>query len=178
MKNLIVYYSYTSNNQLLATYLQEQLKCDILRIEERKKRTVFTIFFDRLFGRKPTIKGYNVHLSGYDHVILIAPVWIGRIASPLKSFLVKERDNIRSYSFISLCGGVEKQREKLVDELTKLIKRKPGAVEELWIADLLSDDERNIPKNTTEYRVSRNDLELFRSKIEEFIEASGIVAYH
>lgn len=43
MKTLVVYFSYTNNNLNLAQRLQKLLGCDLLKIEELRKRTDLTV---------------------------------------------------------------------------------------------------------------------------------------
>jgi hypothetical protein len=46
-----------------------------------------TILSDLLFGRCPRIQPIQRAFREYDHVILMSPVWGGRIAAPLRTFL-------------------------------------------------------------------------------------------
>ena len=46
MKTLIVYYSFTQNNEALARMLQTRLDCEMLKIETVKRRSTFSIFLD------------------------------------------------------------------------------------------------------------------------------------
>src|SRR5690242_18711852 len=103
MKTLIVSYSFSGNNDLLTTHLQQRLSADLFRLSEWNKRTRLTIFLDILFNRTPEIKEFYHAKDVYEHHILIGPVWGGRIASPLKTFLLKERSKIGRYSFVSVC---------------------------------------------------------------------------
>lgn len=169
MKTLIVYYSYTRNNELLAYELQKRLGCDILKIEESKARTGLTIALDLLFNRNPKLKDHNLSLKDYSNFIFIAPVWASKIASPLRSFLSKEKKYIRSYSFISLCGGIKGQVEKLEKEIERIVGVKANQIKELWINDLLSEDKRDTIKYTSGYRVKPEDVKKFGFKIEEFL---------
>ncbi|ELR71899.1 hypothetical protein C900_02138 [Fulvivirga imtechensis AK7] len=178
MKTLIIYYSFTSNNELLARDIQEKLDCDMARIEEEKKRTGFTIFMDIFFKRKPRIKQLHVFLNDYDNFIFIAPIWAGKIASPLRSFLVLEKDNISRYSFITICGGVPGQKEKITGELTKLVRKSPQNVTELWINDLLPKEKKDTVKYTTAYRIKQADLDAFNHEVYEFLKESEALEYH
>ena len=178
MKTLIVYYSFTNNNDLLARDIQEKLACDMVKIEEEKKRSGFTIFMDILFKRKPKIKQLHVFINDYDNFIFIAPIWAGRIASPLRSFLLMERANIDHYSFITVCGGMPGQKEKITSELTKLVQKAPQNVTELWINDLLPKDKKDTVKYTTAYRLKKTDLHAFNHEIYEFLNESEPLEYH
>lgn len=171
MKTLIVYYSYTNNNEALANVIRQKLKCDILRIEEVKKRNGFTIVLDLLFNRTPKIKPCSSDIALYNQYIFIAPIWAGKIASPMRSFLIRDRFYISNYSFITLCGGQPGQKEKLVTSLTRLLGHEPGIVQELRINDLLSEDKRNTVKYTSGYHVQPGDMQKFDAAIDDFLNS-------
>lgn len=174
MKTLIVYYSHTANNELLARELREKLACDIFRIEERGKRTNFRIMLDLIFNRRPKLKPYALSLRDYDQLICIAPVWGGKAASPLRSFLENERNNFGRYSFISICGGGgSAQEEKITNDLTALTNRKPDAVKQLSIGALVPEQSK---ESILKYRISSADLVSFIGQLEEFIYANDVLA--
>lgn len=168
MKLLVVYYSLTKNNELLARELQDRLSCDILRLQEQGRRSKFTLLLDLLLKRKPKLVPHGFTVSAYDQLILVAPIWAGKIASPLRSFLEHEISNIRKYSFISVCGGAEGQKEKIIDELTAVVKQGPVTVTELWISKLL--EARN--EAVIEYRLAQSDLDSLSEQIDGFLFAS------
>lgn len=171
MKTLIVYYSHTYNNEKLAHQLQKILRCDLLKIEEFKKRTGFTILMDLLFSRKPSIKVYPYYLKDYDHTILVAPIWASKIATPLQTFLVNEKPNIHEYSFITLCGGGGGgQHEKIQKELATLVGKEPLKVAELWINDLLPPNKKDTVKYTSAYRIAEDDFKVFETQIHHFLD--------
>lgn len=170
MKILIVYYSFTSNNEVLAKDIQQRLGCDVLKIETIKKRTKSSIFFDFLFGRRPKIKDHNFFLKKYDQIIFIAPMWLGRIASPLKTFLRKEKDNVRRYSFITASAGVKDQEQKIEHELAVILQKRPDKVSQLFLTDLLPEEQKTSIKYATGFRIRQKDLDTsFNSVIEEFL---------
>ncbi|MGC1243981.1 MAG: hypothetical protein WA874_20490 [Chryseosolibacter sp.] len=173
MKTLIAYYSFTHNNEKLAIELQKKLNCDLMEIEERRKRTAVTIVLDLLFNRTPSIKASPLSLKDYGHVIVIAPVWAAKIGSPLKSFLIAEKNNINRYSFLSVCSGVAGQKEKIFRQLTALAGKEPDNVTELWINDFLPEEKKNTIRYATGYRVERKDLKALDPKINAFLDAIG-----
>jgi flavodoxin len=171
MKNIIIYYSNTHNNEILANDLQKKLSCDILKIEEVGKRTGLTILLDLIFNRKPRLRDHGVSLERYSDFIFIAPIWAGKIASPLRAFMLNEKRRIKSYSFISLCGGIKGQVDKIEKEIKTILQHDPKLVKELWINNLLAEDKKNTIKNTSGYRVMPSDLENFKETIDEFVKA-------
>lgn len=177
MKNLIVYYSFTENNEKLAGYLQKLLNCDTVKIETIKNRTGFSILLDLVFNRKPKLKAVASSLEDYEHVIFMAPIWAGKIATPLKSFLTDEKTRIKSYSFITLCGGGNStQKQKIQQELSLVVQKEPSNVLELWVSDLLSAEKKNSVKYTSGFRVEVDGLAMFKSQIQDFIEKEKLIS--
>lgn len=176
MKTLIVYYSFTGNNEALVQKLRERMDCDVIRIQAVKKRTNLSILLDLIFKRSPKLQEYNIPFSGRTHLILIAPVWAGKIATPMQSFLKNEKRNILNYSFITLCSGVVGQKERITEYLNSTLLHKPAAVEELWVNDLLPPEQKNKIKFATPYRVKEEDWKVFNAKLDAFVTAVTVSA--
>lgn len=173
----IVCFSHTGNNELLAQHLADRIECGVIRITEKKRRTTLTTVLDVLFGRLPRIQPIEKPLGAYDHFVLIAPVWAGGLASPLRSFLHRERQRLHDYSFITLCGYDNPgQREKLTAELTARAGLAPKAVCELCVSDLFPPNERRSIRRITPYRIQDGELEHYDEAIEDFVKAAGIKA--
>lgn len=167
MKTLVVYYSLTRNNELLAKAIRKRLNCDIYRISEASQNG-FSMLVDTLLKREPRIEESPYTISNYDQIIFVAPVWDGDLPGPVKAFLKRERNHIQHYSFITLCTGVEGQRDKIVATLTQLVGREPVRATELWIKDLLPEEEHSFIE-TTDYRIRKRDLARFSDEIESFL---------
>jgi flavodoxin len=171
MKTLIVYYSFSGNNEFLAQELQKRLDCDIQKIVELKQRKSLDILFDLIFKRSPKIRKFDFDLKQYDRLILIAPIWDGKIATPLRSFIDLEKDNFKEYSFIAVCTGPEGQDKKITNELLQLTQREPKTVMQLKINDLLPPERKNKIKYATPYRINQRVLLAFEMEIEQFLQA-------
>lgn len=172
MKSLIVYYSYTGNNALLASYLGEKLGSDLFAIEECDKRTGFTIFLDVFLKRSPDIKPLTKNLNDYDSVILLAPLWAGKFASPLKSFLKQNGHDLRKYFFITFAGGnpsVKDQLPSVKEELKKITGKDPVGLFELDIGEMFSPEQRDNPNIISQYKLKSEDLTRYQGKIEAII---------
>jgi flavodoxin len=166
MRPLIVYYSYSGNNRTLALYLQKKLQCDAMAIQEYRPRKKMTIFLDVFLHRTPRISNPERSLQDYDQLILVAPVWAGRIATPLKTYLLQQYDAIRSFSLITVCGGHAGQREKLNAELIRLTGKDPDTVTELALTSLPAVNKNNIMS----YQLTGDDLQTFAPAIKAFLE--------
>lgn len=170
MKSLIVYYSHTGNNEILAKVLQERLGCPIHRITERKKRRTISILTDAYLKRHSALEAADVKIGAFDQVVFVAPVWGRRVASPMRTFIESEKGNLVRFHFITLCNGEEGQKEKLAMELYAASGMRPEGIEELWINSLLPEDKRNRIKYTFNYRVDREDMWRFDREIEAFLQ--------
>jgi hypothetical protein len=171
MKTLIVYYSHSANNAGLARAIQRRLGCDIFRIEDAGRRTRFTILLDRILNRTPRIKPYSVRLEEYGRFIFVAPVWTSGIATPLKTFLVRERGFINHYSFITICGGGRPdQIERITAELTNCVHQEPEKVAELWISDIIPTEKKDDPKFIMDFKMSAADFDRFSVKLRDFLK--------
>ncbi|NLC16636.1 MAG: hypothetical protein GX756_01995 [Clostridiales bacterium] len=172
MKGLIVCYSFKGGNQVLANELKNRSGFELINIRELKKRSALGIFFDLLFNRQPKIQSADIDWQQYDCVILVSPIWAGKISSPLKTFILQEKENMPKYAFISFCDGDQKQMQKIFGELTECIGREPFAVEQLNISDLPKDIRKRIYKiySPKRYKVLESDIAYFDDKINAFLE--------
>lgn len=175
MKTLIAYYSFTQNNEKLAQHLQKQLNCDMARIETVRRRTSFSILLDLMFRRVPEIKPMPYYLNDYDQAIFIAPIWAGKIAMPMRSFMAKEKSKIKHYSFVTLCGGSPGQKEKIKDELVTIVGKEPDKLVELWVNDLLPAEQKNTVKYTSGFRIGKNGFDKFESQLKDFTAEKDVV---
>jgi len=168
MKPIIIVYSYTGNNKKLAVKIKDKLNCDILSIKEHKKRRMISIFLDLIFNRQAKLTEYQIP-DNYDVFILVAPIWVGKLPSPMRTFLHKEKNRIHNYFFISINGGNENQSEKIAHELSSIIQKNCINVTELSINQFLPTKKQKA-NQILKYRVSDNDLNQYKTEIDAFIE--------
>lgn len=170
MKLLVIYYSFTGNNRVLAEHIAGRVGGDIHPIVERKRRTEATIVLDMMFRRTPKIEALDTSLADYDHVILVAPVWNARVANPMKSLIKRQRESLPDFSFISLCGYERAgQAERLTAQLTALAGKAPAAVAELRVGDLFPLDKRSDVTTISRYKVMPEDLAAFDEPLRKFL---------
>lgn len=100
-KTLIVYYSFTNNVHTIVTELQEQTGADVLRIEPAEEGldyaadgyAIGSALIQAIRENPdaadsyPAIKPVDVDLSGYNMIIIGAPLWWSNMAAPLQTFL-------------------------------------------------------------------------------------------
>ena len=156
---LIISYSYTGNNALLAKGLAVKLDSDYSELREMKKRNVFTIFLDVVFNRTPKTQQLHKSIKNYDYVIFVAPIWFGKIATPFRHLFKIHKEDLKNYAFISLSAGANGDTPNVEAELQKYIDKKPKALVHLLITDLVPYNQRANRKLLDAYRLNEKDAE-------------------
>lgn len=171
MSTWVAYYSHHGNNATLARFLAAQLGCGLVPIVELKPRTNLAILWDVLFPRFPRIQPMERAFREYDHVILVGPVWAGKLAAPLRTFLQLYRDQLHDYSFITLCGYERPEQQGwLTAELTRRVGRPPRAVCELRVSDLVRPEQRHNLRVINGYHVQETELARYQRAIADFLQ--------
>lgn len=87
---LVVYYSRTGATQTVALELTSTLLCDREELFSKKSRCnmgILNCVFDQLFNRDDTLKPLEHHIADYNPIIIAAPIWMHKIASPMRTFI-------------------------------------------------------------------------------------------
>ena len=121
---LIVYYSRSGNSRIVADTLKEQLSCNVACIESTKNRGgflgVLTCVLDQLMNRDDIIKPLGKDPRDYNPVILVSPVWIGKLSSPARTFIKQGGlEGKEIYLVLTYNGSLTEEKEKtLTEEIT------------------------------------------------------------
>lgn len=92
-KTLIVYYSFEGNTRCAARLLAEKLGAETLELEpvrDYPRSSVGKYVFGGAaasFSAEPELKPYAFEPDQYDLIVLGSPVWAGRTAPPMNTFL-------------------------------------------------------------------------------------------
>ncbi|KOA20342.1 hypothetical protein CLHOM_12540 [Clostridium homopropionicum DSM 5847] len=150
----IVSYSYTGNNDVLAECVARDLSAKHIKITVQKPMTMGTIIVDMVFARTPKVHPDPDSLRQYDLILFCAPVWMGHVASPLRTYFRYLKSNPQSYGFLSISGGADGENPKLYRELLKRTGAKPVIVLDQHIKDLISLNSNPTRKDTSAYKIS------------------------
>ena len=157
MRPVILVYSFSGNNRLLAGRLAERLDCPIVEVTEPRARSTFRIMFDLLLRRFPKVAPIALP-EGNDHVLIVAPLWDKWIAHPMRSALRALGASLGPYSFVSFSGGERPGQVAFVDEqLAELIGHAPQNHWALYVERLVDPAIRGTPK-VSAYRVAPEEL--------------------
>lgn len=156
MKTVIMSYSYSGNNEALATRIAENLGIEHIRITEKKKRSIGTIMADLVFGRTPKTEPKPQVISEYDLIIFAAPVWMGQPAFPIRSYLKHLKKNPKKYAYVTISGYAN-------SGLSGNLKRRTGsessAIVELHITDLLPSEPKPTPQAISTYKLTDEEID-------------------
>lgn len=164
MRTLIVSYSSTGNNGALARDVAAKLGAQHVEVTESKTRTMGTIVLDVIFGRTPKVTLPDVDLGNYDLVVLVGPVWMGRVASPLRAWFKAFGPEVQTYAWASVSGGADGPNPDLGRELTVRLGKAPIAVIDMHIAELLPPEPKPTRKMTMAYRISDAESQRFAAR--------------
>ncbi|MDI6860493.1 MAG: hypothetical protein QMD25_00545 [Caldisericia bacterium] len=146
MKGIILYYSRTGNNKKLAKILKEKLSFSLEEIIDRKRRDGIIGFiisgYDALTKKLTKIEKLNSNIENFEHIVIGTPIWAGNITPAIRTFLLENKDKIRSYSVYSVSEFGEKNL-KILDDFEKIIGFKAKSY--LFLKD--SELEKNIFEN-------------------------------
>lgn len=160
MRILIVLYSFTGNNRLLAQRLAERLHAEVVEVQEPHQRTMFTILLDLAFQRSGRIVPPTVDPQGYDHLLFLAPLWNRHIATPMRAAMRQLAPRLGSYCFVTLCGGDRQhQSETVRREATSAVGHPPAHQKEIWLEKQRS--------------VTEDDLDSLKPEIETIVRWFG-----
>lgn len=129
MKTLIVFYSRTNTNKKVAEALAQKLNGDI---EEIKSVKNYSGIFGYLAAGREGLKKMTTNIepttknpADYDLVIIGTPCWAGKMASPVRAYLIQQKDRIKQTAFFCVRGGSDAQ--PVFNELAGLCGQQPLA---------------------------------------------------
>jgi len=127
MKILIVYFSRTGTTKKIAQELSEKLEADS---EELIDPVNYAGPIGYLKAGRSAAKGDLAKIKelkykpdNYDLIILGTPVWVGRMAPAVKTFVHKNKESFKQVIFFTTQGGAYRQR--VFDDLKKLSGKEP-----------------------------------------------------
>ena len=144
MKALIVYYSRTNTTRKVAIELADELKCDIDEIFDTKSRDGVIGYMgagkDALTKKHTVIRDIKHNPKKYDIVIIGTPVWVGTMATPIRTYLHENSDYFKKVAFFATCGAKE---DKTFMHMQDVIDKKPVVTMELLTKNVRNDNHKD-----------------------------------
>jgi len=107
-KILVVTYSFTGTGSRLAELLCRSRNWASAQVVERRPRRTWVTLrctVESLLRLKPPIAYNGPDPAQFDLVVLVAPIWLSRLASPMRSFVASFRERFPRVAVISVMGG-------------------------------------------------------------------------
>ncbi|MFA6170898.1 MAG: hypothetical protein WCW77_01500 [Patescibacteria group bacterium] len=128
MKTLIAYYSRTGITKKAAERIAQELNCETDEIKDSKNRKGVLGYL--LSGKEAMQKAmppveFAKNPADYDLVIVGTPIWGWDMSSPIRSYLNKNKGQIKKAAFFCTMGG--SGDEKAFSGMGEIIGVKPAA---------------------------------------------------
>lgn len=137
----IVFYSRTGTGRTVAERLASLTGWPVHEVRDASPRAGLVgdlrCVVDCLFKRNPEFRYEGPPLGQFDHVILIAPVWLRSLAAPMRAFLRVQGRLIKAYSVICVMSGYGGFRA--VDDMAAIAGSKPWSILLLKQYDVLAE---------------------------------------
>jgi hypothetical protein len=120
---MVVCYSYTGVSRRAAQLLCSHHGWPLGEIADAGPRNTWRCVLDSLLRRQPRIQYSGPDPGDFRTVVLVSPVWMYRLAGPMRSFIVRHKDSLRRLAVIQTMnsGGAS----NALDEIAHLLGHGP-----------------------------------------------------
>ncbi len=140
----VIFYSRSGTTRLAAQMLADRLDCPLFEVEDAVSRAGFRgdlrCVIDNLLRRHVPYRYAGPPLSEYANLVFMAPVWVGHLAAPMRSFLRDQRPftpGVAAAAVMAARGGF-----RAAEEIAEALGRPPHPVIVLLQRDVVSGDAR------------------------------------
>jgi flavodoxin len=142
MKNvLVVYYSRSGHTKTLAERMARERGWTVAAIDDASKREGIWGYIcsamSTFLGLKPDIHYAGPSPASFDLIVLGGPVWVGRIASPVHTFVANHQHEFKALALFCTYGG--SGADKAMQGLARDCAKVPVATLAVTEAQLKSD---------------------------------------
>ena len=127
MRILVVFYSHSGHTRQVAAEIARRCGADMEEILDARPSAgacaALRSIWDSLTGAIPPIEAMSKNPADYDLVILGTPVWAWRVASPMRSYVMRHVLHFRRLAFFCTEGGGGDRR--VFSELRRLCRQTP-----------------------------------------------------
>lgn len=122
---LVVCYSHTGTSRRAAELLCSHHGWPLGEITDASPRSSLRCVFDSLLRRRPRIRYEGPEPASFRTVVLVAPIWMYRLAAPMRSFIAQRREALPRIAMIATMnsGGAS----NAFAEAARLLGRAPIA---------------------------------------------------
>jgi flavodoxin len=102
---LVAYYSWTGHTRRVAESVAAACDAELEPIEDAGPRTMFRSLVQAMLRRPAPIRLPRQDAAAHDVVILGAPVWVGGVAAPMRSYIAAQRGAFKAIACFATAGG-------------------------------------------------------------------------
>lgn len=130
MKKLVVFYSLSGNTEVVAKTIAKELKADLCRVEEIRKRNRFLAYLTGSFAamrdKCSEIKPIALNVCDYDLIFLGSPIWASRPAPAINAFINDTNfKNKKVIAFFTMGGS---RYVKAINNITVKVEKRSGII--------------------------------------------------
>jgi flavodoxin len=130
MKKLVVFYSLSGNTEIVAKTIAKELKADLYRVEEIRKRNRFLAYLTGSFAamrdKCSEIKPVALNIHDYDLIFLGSPLWASRPVPAINAFISNtDFKHKKVIAFFTMGGS---GYEKATKNITVKVEKRLGKV--------------------------------------------------
>src|SRR5512133_2179047 len=106
---LVVCYSYTGTTRALAQLLCSHHGWPLAELVEERPRSgamgTLRCVLDSMLRRHPAVRYVGPDPQDFRTVVLMAPIWVYRLAGPMRTFIASHRDALRRVAVVVTMGS-------------------------------------------------------------------------
>jgi flavodoxin len=127
VKALVVYYSRSGNTKKVGDCIASEFKCDIEEIVDMESRSGALGWIrsggEGFLKKTVKIKPAQKNPAQYDMVVIGTPVWFMTVTSPVRSYIVENKDKLKKVAFF--CTRNNTGEEQMFKEMESICGKKP-----------------------------------------------------
>lgn len=144
----IVYYSLFGTNEKIARQLAGMLDLPLYRIEDVAARKGLFGFirsgYESTHRKCPQIRPIDDYQPDPEHVVLLSPIWAGRISSPMRTFLTQYSGKFSTFSLILTRTDLKNRYEEMIAEVSTITGAKCQVFESFFMKTVNQDDIQSL----------------------------------
>jgi hypothetical protein len=160
MNITVLSYSFTGNNDRYAEALSIALNARHVRVKPKHAVNFGSITLDLIFSRKPEIEPNYKALRESSLVLLVAPVWMGQPAFPLRRCMDALKSNTAPYGFLTICGGSDAGNPMLEGSILQRVGRAPVLVHQQRLSSIIPSSPTMSWKEVKDYQLSDAECDI------------------
>lgn len=131
---LVVCYSYTGRSRRAAQILCSRHGWPLAEILDTAPRTPGRCFLDSVLRRRPAIRYSGPDPADFHTVVLVAPVWVYRLAGPMRTFVARHRQALSRVAVVATMNAAG--AKNVFDEVSRMLGHRPIGVAALTEREL------------------------------------------